>query len=134
VSPAPPWLAPLRTAPSTPHALRLARTHTILASRIETAVDSATRRRGLLGRDGLPPGHTLLIAPCSAIHTWFMRFAIDVLFVDRQGRVVRVRTDVVPFRIAIAPAAYAVFEFASGSLERAGLTRGDALEITPIGT
>ena len=62
------------------------RTGTTVASAVEIADTSATRRRGLLGRDGLDPSAALIIVPCSSVHTFFMRFAIDVVFVDRGGR------------------------------------------------
>lgn len=56
------------------------------------------RMRGLLGRNGLPSGEGLLISPCNAIHTLGMRFAIDVRFYDRQGRLVRESLGVPPGR------------------------------------
>ncbi len=65
-----------------------------LATHLEGAFDSQSRRRGLLGRDGLAEGAALIIAPCQAIHTFRMRFPIDVVFADRQGLVVGVRSNV----------------------------------------
>ena len=53
---------------------------------LEVAVDSATRKKGLLGRDGLADGSGLVIAPTNAVHTFFMRFPIDIVFVTRAGR------------------------------------------------
>jgi uncharacterized protein len=104
-----------------------ARTGLVLASVVETAVDSATRRRGLLGRDSLPPGHALVIAPCPAIHTFFMRFPIDVVFASRDGRVLGVRRNVRPWRIAFASRAFAAIEWSAGSIAPADVRVGDTL-------
>ena len=64
-----------------------------------------TRNRGLLGRSSLAAGYALILAPCSSIHTFFMQFAIDVVFVDRDGLVLRARPAVRPWRIAGSPSA-----------------------------
>ncbi len=77
----------------------------------------ATRKRGLLGRDGLPAGSALMLEPCPAVHTAFMRFAIDIVFVDRQGYAVKIVRNLGPWRIAVAPRAHAVVEMAAGQLE-----------------
>src|SRR5713226_6840196 len=61
----------------------------VLGQAIERADDSKTRRKGLLKRTGLQKGEGLWIVPCEAIHTFFMRFAIDVVFLDRNKRVVK---------------------------------------------
>jgi uncharacterized membrane protein (UPF0127 family) len=100
-----------------------------IASEIELASTRATRRRGLLGRDGLGAASALIIAPCCAIHTVGMRFAIDVIFVDRKGRVVRTAAAVPPWRIAIAPRAYAAIEMAAGSVAARGVQIGDSLAV-----
>ncbi len=112
-------------------ALRNTRTGTILATHIELAGDSATRRRGLLGRDCLDAGHAFAIAPCNAIHMFFMRFAIDVLFVRRDGRVVKCAHDVRPWRIALAPTAYAAIELPAGTLRATKTERGDRMVFEP---
>ena len=70
-----------------PFALRVARTSALLASTTTLAADSRARRRGLIGRDRLGPGEALVIAPSQGIHTFGMQFAIDVVFVDRHGRI-----------------------------------------------
>ena len=103
-----------------------------LATSIEPAFDSASRRRGLLGRDGLAPRHAVVIAPTNAIHTWFMRFAIDVVFAAKDGTVVDVRRALQPWRIAIAPRAFCAIELAAGSIERDSLAIGDRLVVTAI--
>jgi hypothetical protein len=93
------------------------------------AFDSASRRRGLLKRDFLPEGSALVIAPTNAIHTFFMRFAIDVAFVARDGRVLTVRRAMPPWRMAGAWGGYAVVELAAGALDRAAVQPGDLLRV-----
>jgi hypothetical protein len=105
------------------------RTAGLLASAVELAVTSETRRRGLLGRDSLDPSVALIIAPCQAIHTVSMRFAIDVVFVDRGGRVLKIIHQLQPWRIAGSLRAYAVIEMTSGSLRRSGVAVGDQLRV-----
>ena len=86
------------------------------------------RQRGLLGRDSLDPSVAMIIAPCSAIHTFFMRFAVDAVFVDRAGLVLKVVSRLKPWRMAAALRAYAVIELNAGNLARSeGVTRGDRL-------
>lgn len=108
-----------------------ARTGAPLATRVETAFDSASRRRGLLGREHLAEGQALVIAPCNAVHTWFMRFPIDVLFAARDGGVVGVRHAVRAWRAAWALRGFATIELPSGTLARSGTTCGDALQLRP---
>jgi uncharacterized membrane protein (UPF0127 family) len=95
---------------------------------IEAAVDSESRRRGLLGRDSFPAGHAIVLAPSNAIHMFFMRFPIDVLFVRRNGEVVRVAANVRPWRIAVALRAYAAIELPAGTIEQSGTRKGDVVE------
>src|SRR4051812_14227289 len=101
------WLRSIGSKGPAP-GLRLRRSNTLLATTVEPAFRRAARRKGLLGRAELPAGHAMIIAPCSAVHTFFMRFPIDVLFVNRAGRIVKVRERMSPFRIAFAVRAFAV--------------------------
>jgi hypothetical protein len=121
------FLGPILTDPTARWVLRNARHAGIVARTIETAFDSPTRNRGLLGRSGLADHHALILAPCSSIHTFFMQFAIDVAFVDREGGLLRVRQALGPWRVQIALRAFAVVEFASGSLNRSDTRAGDRL-------
>jgi len=107
------------------------RTGSILAAVLEPAVDSRSRRRGLLGRDGLAERHALILAPCNAVHTCFMRFAIDVLFVARDGRVLKMVEQIGAWRVAASLRAFAVIELPAGALRRSGLTTGDRIVIRP---
>ena len=106
----------------------------VVAATVELALTGAARRRGLLGRAGLEPGYAMLIAPCSSIHTWFMRFSIDVIFVTRDGRVVKTRAAIPPWRLAMALGAYAVVELPAGAIERAAVKVGDRLALDPRGS
>ena len=101
----------------------------VLAAAIETAFDSRARRAGLLGRETLAAGTVLAIAPSSAVHTFGMRFAIDVLFIDRRGQVIKRVLGLKPGRIAGTLTAFAVLEFAAGSPEVASTVVGDQLRL-----
>jgi uncharacterized membrane protein (UPF0127 family) len=110
--------------------LRSSRTGRVVADLLEPAFDSASRKRGLLGRDGLADGAALIIAPCSSVHTFFMRFPIDVIFADRAGRVVKTYASLGARRIAFAWGGFAAIEMAAGSLSRSPVRAGDLLEIS----
>jgi uncharacterized protein len=94
---------------------------------VEVAATFLSRFVGLLGRKGLPPRTGLLLVPCSNIHTGFMRFTIDAVFLDREGTVLAVYPALRPWRAAIVPGAHACLELASGEAERAGLVPGRRL-------
>jgi uncharacterized membrane protein (UPF0127 family) len=100
-----------------------------VAHQLIPAFDSAARRTGLLGRQELPEGHAMIIAPTNAIHTCFMRFPIDVAFLSREGRVVKTKAAVKPWRIAASWRGYAVVELPAGTLDRCGTLAGDTLTI-----
>jgi uncharacterized protein len=101
-----------------------------LATSVEAAFDSASRKKGLLGRDGLARRHAIVIAPSNAIHTFFMRFPIDVVFAAKDGTVVGLRKSLAPWRMAIAPRAYCAIELAAGSIARDSIAVGDRLVVT----
>ena len=98
-----------------------------LADRIEVAVTRNDRRKGLLGRDVFETSSALIIAPCFSIHTMFMRFDIDAVFVDDDGRAVKVVQGMGPWRIAVQPFAHAVVELPAGSLRERPVDVGDRL-------
>ena len=64
----------------------------------EVAESAFERMRGLIGRRGLEPGKGMLITKCNCIHTFFMRFAIDATFLDREGNAVRTVRNIRPWR------------------------------------
>jgi uncharacterized membrane protein (UPF0127 family) len=103
------------------------RTDESLADRIEVAVTRNDRRKGLLGRDVFETSSALIIAPCFSIHTMFMRFDIDAVFVDDDGRAVKVVQGMGPWRIAVQPFAHAVVELPAGSLRERPVDVGDRL-------
>jgi uncharacterized membrane protein (UPF0127 family) len=108
-------------------ALMNARSGGMVATTTELAVTRSARRKGLLDRAALDPSSALVLAPCLMVHTAFMRFAIDVIFVDRAGRVVRIVPDLVPWRIAASFGAYATVELAAGALVSRDVAVGDYL-------
>src|SRR5918993_1670528 len=109
--------------------IRNTRTGLLVATELETAFDSSDRKKGLLGRDGLAPGQALIIAPTNLVHTFTMRFPIDILFVSRDGRVIKVREAVPPRRIAGAWGGFAVVECAAGHTQQSGTRVGDSIEV-----
>jgi uncharacterized protein len=112
-----------------PYELRNARTGRVVAHTIIPAFESTSRRKGLLGRDSLADGAAMIIAPSNAIHTFGMRFPIDVVFVRRNGAVVKIRERVLPWRASMAHMAYAVIELPAGSVARAQLKVGDVVGV-----
>ncbi len=70
-----------------------------------------------------------MLEPCDAIHTFAMRFAIDVIFLDRSGRVLRVVERLAPWRLAWTPGARTVIETAAGTVSRLGIARGQTLAL-----
>jgi hypothetical protein len=81
--------------------LAIERTGATFVSDVEIARDSASRRRGLLGRESMGPGQAFVIAPSQGVHTFGMRFAIDIIAVARDGRVIKVRSRVSPRRVVL---------------------------------
>jgi uncharacterized membrane protein (UPF0127 family) len=82
---------------------------------------------GLMFRKGLAEGEALLIDPCSSVHTFFMRFPIDVLFLDKEGRVVKIAAGLKPYRAALGKGCKRVLEMAAGGAAGAGVQVGDQL-------
>jgi len=128
------FLSPLFRADARRYVLENTRNGEIVADDILPAFDSTTRNKGLLGRNALDSRSAMIIAPCSAVHTFFMRFAIDLVFVARDGRVIKVRTAVAPWRLAAAFGAFAVIELAAGALGRSHTVRGDLLSLKGVDT
>jgi len=123
------FLEPLRRSGQPSLVLTNTRNDQVVAHTLLRAFDSASRNQGLLKRDFLEEGSALVIAPTNAIHTFFMRFAIDVAFVARDGRVLKVRRAMQPWRVSAAWGGFAVVELAAGALDRAGVQPGDLLRV-----
>lgn len=100
---------------------------TIVCERCLLAETALTRMRGLLGRRELPSGQGILLKPASSVHMAFMRFPIDAVFLDRDLRVVKVASDLRPWRTAGSRKAKAVLELPAGEAQRRGVTTGDRL-------
>jgi uncharacterized membrane protein (UPF0127 family) len=126
------FLDPLLRSGAASLALANGRNNRIVARTLLTAFDSASRRQGLLGRDSMPEESALIIAPTNAIHTFFMRFSIDVAFVSKEGRVLKVRREMPPRRIAAAWGGFAVVELPVAALDRSDTHVGDMLRVVEI--
>ena len=100
----------------------------VLADRADIADTSAKRRTGLLKHSGLLQGEGLWIAPCEGVHTFGMKFPIDVLFLNKKKKILKARPDMVRGRIAFSLRAYSVLELPAGTLAQTGTVAGDQLE------
>lgn len=101
----------------------------VVAPRVEEATRWGQRLKGLLGRARLEPGEGLHIVPCNSIHMFFMRFPIDVAFLDAGGKVVRAIRGIQPWRATrVYLEAHSALELEEGALERSGTLEGDSLE------
>jgi uncharacterized membrane protein (UPF0127 family) len=100
----------------------------VLAAQGLQAVSMGARMKGLLGRDDFPRGQGLIISPCNQIHTFFMRFPIDVIFLDARGRAVRTIAAVLPWRLTnLYLRAACVVELPAGVIEESGTQEGDEI-------
>jgi len=103
--------------------------NTQLADRAIIADTSAKRRTGLLNHDGLKPGEGLWLVPCEGVHTFGMKFPIDVLFLNRKKKVLKVRHEMKRSRIAASLLAHSVLELPAGMAAKTKTQRGDFLEL-----
>lgn len=85
------------------------------------------RMRGLLGRAPLGDGEALLLEPCSSVHCMGMRYPLDLVYIDRQGRVCKLVYGVKPWRFSASLQAHATLEMAGGLLAATGIQLGDVL-------
>lgn len=105
---------------------------TIIGSAIAVAATIRSRMVGLLGRARLDPGEGLLILPSSGVHTWGMRFPIDVVALDRHLRVLDVKEHLGSFRIAaVGWTTRSVLELPAGTIRQSQIEVDDQLAITP---
>jgi len=100
----------------------------IMCERCVVAHRTLSRMRGLLGKRALESGEGLLIRPAPSIHTFFMRFPIDAVFLSRDGEVLKIAENVAPWRARSCRRAFAVLELAAGEATRRGLAVGNRLE------
>jgi uncharacterized membrane protein (UPF0127 family)/CheY-like chemotaxis protein len=106
---------------------------TVVCDRLEIADRPLQRMRGLLGRQWLPAGEGLLLHPAPSIHTAFMHFRIDAVFLNRELQVLKVVEQLRPWRTASARRARAVLELAAGEVTERGIRVGDHLGVVQLG-
>jgi uncharacterized membrane protein (UPF0127 family) len=106
----------------------------VVCERCTLATSPLSRMRGLLGRAGLGGDEGILLRPAGSIHTAFMRFPIDVVFLDADMTVKRVVQELPPWRTAMARRAKSALELRAGEAARRGLRPGDLLEIVEAAT
>ena len=104
---------------------------TVLATRLELADSGPKRNKGLLGRKGLEDGGGLWIIPCESVHTFFMQFAIDLVYLDRDYRIRKVRRAVGPWRLSVCFSAHSILELPAGTIAATQTQRGDVVEFSP---
>jgi uncharacterized membrane protein (UPF0127 family) len=115
------------------HAANITR-GTVLAASLEVADSGPARNKGLLNRDGLDSGGGLWIIPCQSVHTFFMRFPIDLVYLDSRKRVRKVRSAVGPGRISFCLTAQSIIELPAGTVKQTQTQPGDSLSIEMIET
>lgn len=93
---------------------------------------SAKRRIGLLRHERLEPGEGLWITPCESVHTFFMKFAIDLVYLNQKKRVRKVRHAVPPWRVSACLMAHSILELPAGTAKQTGTEPGDQLSIEPV--
>ncbi len=104
---------------------------TTLATSLEVADTAARRNKGLLGRKGLEAGGGLWIAPCESVHTFFMQFPIDLVYLDRKNRVRKVRAAVPAWRLSACLSAHSILELPAGVIGETQTEAGDVLAFSP---
>lgn len=105
----------------------------VVCGSCSTADTPIQRMKGLLGRRSLPPGEGLLLRPAGSVHTAFMRFPIDVVFLDRGLRVIKTSPHLPPWRMSAAAGAKVVLELPAGECARQGIAAGMQLSASELG-
>ena len=105
---------------------------TVLAEAADVADTSAKRRKGLLKHSSLERGEGLWIAPCESVHSFGMKFAIDVVYLDRKKKVRKTRKRMVPWRMSACLTAHSVLELPVGMIEASRTEPGDQLEFEKL--
>lgn len=101
----------------------------VLGRAVEVADTSEKRRVGLLKHERLEPGGGLWISPCESVHTFFMKFAIDLVYLDKKRKVRKVRHAVKPWRLSMCLTAHSILELPAGTIRDTGTRPGDELLI-----
>jgi uncharacterized membrane protein (UPF0127 family) len=106
--------------------------NTVLGEAVEVADTSEKRRVGLLKHARLDPGAGLWIVPCESVHTFFMKFPIDLVYLDKQRKVRKVRHAVPAWRLSACLTAHSILELPAGTAERSGTLPGDELSFETL--
>ena len=101
----------------------------VLGDTVDVADSSSKRRVGLLKHERLDAGDGLWIVPCESVHTFFMKFPIDLVYLDKQKKVRKVRNAVPAWRLSACLSAHSILELPAGTVERTGTRPGDELVI-----
>ena len=106
--------------------------NTVLGEAVELADTSEKRRVGLLKHARLEPGSGLWIVPCESVHTFFMKFPIDLVYLDKHRKVRKVKHAVPPWRLSACLTAHSILELPAGTAKNSGTLRGDELSIEKL--
>jgi uncharacterized membrane protein (UPF0127 family) len=106
--------------------------NTVLGRSVDMADTSEKRRTGLLKRERLEAGEGLWIIPCESVHTFFMKFPIDLVYLDKDKKVRKVRKAVPAWRLSACLTAHSILELPAGTIEETGTQTGDVLEIEKL--
>jgi uncharacterized protein len=104
--------------------------NTVIATAVELADTGAKRSKGLLGRKCLDPGTGLWIVPCEAVHTFWMSFPIDLIYLNREYRIKKLCSKVEAWRLSACLSAYSVLELPSGTITGSQSETGDILQFS----
>jgi hypothetical protein len=126
-----PMALPLQLAPEARLVVANLTRGSVLATKLEVADSGPKRNKGLLGRKGLAAGEGLWIIPCESVHTFFMQFPIDLVYLDRKHVIKKVREGVPPWRISVCFSAHSILELPSGTIRSTETRTGDTREFSP---
>ena len=104
-----------------------------MGSAVDVADTSSKRRTGLLGHKRLAPGEGLWIVPCPSVHTFFMKFPIDLVYLSKKRKVLKVRNAVPAWRLSACLWAHSVIELPAGAAAQSGTVAGDELAMETLG-
>jgi uncharacterized protein len=107
-------------------------TRNAVLGRVEVADTSSKRRVGLLKHKRLEPGEGLWIVPCESVHTFFMKFPIDLVYLDKQRKVRKVRNAVPAWRLSACLSAHSILELPAGVVEKTDTRPGDVVSIEKL--
>lgn len=106
--------------------------NTVVATAADVADTSAKRRTGLLKHERLEPGDGLWITPCESVHTFFMKFPIDLVYLDKKKKVKKVRHAVPAWRLSACLTAHSILELPAGTARQTQTQAGDQLTLDPV--